>query len=66
MTWCPRSSWPPSATSTGDFAVGCDGSLAQAEVEALSGLKSIELPARLTFGTAQRLHRLGVDARAGR
>ena len=45
---------------TGDFAVGCDGSLAQGEVEELSGLKSIELPARLTFGTAQRLHRLGV------
>jgi nucleoside-diphosphate-sugar epimerase len=43
-----------------DFAVGCDGSLSQAEVEALSGMKSLELPARLTFGTAQRLHRLGV------
>ena len=45
---------------SGDFAVGSDGSLSQAEVEELSGLKSIELPARLTFGTAQRLHRLGV------
>jgi nucleoside-diphosphate-sugar epimerase len=45
---------------TGDFAVGCDGSLSQDEVEELSGLKSIELPARLTFGTAERLHRLGV------
>jgi nucleoside-diphosphate-sugar epimerase len=44
---------------TGDFAVGCDGSLSQDEVESLSGMKSIELPARLTFGTAQRLHRLG-------
>ena len=44
----------------GDFAVGCDGSLSQAEVEELSGMKSLELPARLTFGTAQRLHRLGV------
>jgi nucleoside-diphosphate-sugar epimerase len=45
---------------SGDFAVGCDGWLGQAEIEAISGLKSIELPARLTFGTAQRLHRLGV------
>lgn len=45
---------------TGDFAVGSDGWLAQAEIESLSGLKSIELPARLTFGAAQRLHRLGV------
>jgi len=47
-------------TIGGDFAVGSDGWLPQAEVEELSGLKSIELPARLTFGTAQRLHRLGV------
>jgi nucleoside-diphosphate-sugar epimerase len=45
---------------SGDFAVGCDGSLSQAEVESISGLKSLELPARLTFSTAQRLHRLGV------
>jgi nucleoside-diphosphate-sugar epimerase len=45
---------------TGDFAVGCDGWLDQDELEAISGLKSIELPAKLTFGTAQRLHRLGI------
>jgi nucleoside-diphosphate-sugar epimerase len=45
---------------SGDFAVGCDGWLEQAEVEELSGMKSIELPASLTFGTVQRLHRLGV------
>jgi len=44
----------------GELAVGCDGWLEQDEVERISGLKSIELPARLTFGTAQRLHRMGV------
>jgi len=44
----------------GDFAVGCDGWLEQGEVERISGLKSIELPAKLTFGTAQRLHRIGM------
>jgi nucleoside-diphosphate-sugar epimerase len=44
----------------GQFTVGSDGWLEQDEVEQISGLKSIELPARLTFGTAQRLHRLGV------
>ncbi|HZR50660.1 MAG TPA: NAD-dependent epimerase/dehydratase family protein [Streptosporangiaceae bacterium] len=44
----------------GELAVGCDGWLEQDEVERLSGLKSIELPARLTFGTAQRLHQMGV------
>ena len=43
----------------GDFAVGCDGWLSRAEVEELSGMKTIELPAGLTFGTAERLHRLG-------
>jgi nucleoside-diphosphate-sugar epimerase len=47
-------------TVSGDFAVGCDGSLSQAEVEEISGLKSLELPPRLTFSTAQRLHRLGL------
>jgi nucleoside-diphosphate-sugar epimerase len=45
---------------TGDVAVGCDGSLSAAEAEALSGLKPVELPARLTFGAVQRLNRLGV------
>ena len=44
----------------GGLAVGGDGWLEQSEVEDISGLKSIELPARLTFGTAQRLHRMGV------
>jgi nucleoside-diphosphate-sugar epimerase len=44
----------------GAFAVGCDGWLEQDEVERISGLKSLELPARLTFGTAQRLHQVGV------
>ena len=44
----------------GALAVGCDGWLEQDEVEQVSGLKSIELPARVTFGTAQRLHRMGI------
>jgi nucleoside-diphosphate-sugar epimerase len=45
---------------TGEFAVGCDGWLDQDAVQELSGLRGIELPAGLTFGTAQRLHRVGV------
>jgi len=44
----------------GELAVGSDRWLEQPEVEQISGLKSIELPARLTFSTAQRLHRMGV------
>ena len=45
---------------TGSFAVGCDGWLDQDEVEELSGLRRIELPAGVTFATAQRLHRAGI------
>jgi nucleoside-diphosphate-sugar epimerase len=45
---------------TADFAVGCDGWLDPGLVGALSGLKTIELPARLTLSTGQRLHRLGL------
>jgi nucleoside-diphosphate-sugar epimerase len=45
---------------TGVFAVGCDGWLEEEQIEELSGLRRIELPAGLTFGTAQRLHRIGI------
>ncbi|PRX65618.1 nucleoside-diphosphate-sugar epimerase [Nonomuraea fuscirosea] len=45
---------------SGVLAVGSDGWLEQEQVEELSGIRSLELPAGLTFGTAQRLHRLGV------
>ena len=45
---------------TGEFTVGCDGWLEQDRVEEISGLRRIELPAGLTFGTAQRLHRVGI------
>jgi hypothetical protein len=40
--------------------VGCDGWLEQPELEELSGLRRIELPPRITFATAQRLHRAGI------
>jgi nucleoside-diphosphate-sugar epimerase len=45
---------------SGAFAVGCSGWLEQQEVEQLSGLRRIELPAGVTFATAQRLHRAGI------
>ena len=44
----------------GAFAVGSTGWLEQDEVEELSGLRRIELPAGVTFATAQRLHRAGI------
>ena len=40
--------------------MGCDGWLEPEQLEELSGLKRIELPAGLTFATAQRLHRAGI------
>lgn len=45
---------------SGVVAVGSDGWLEQEQVEELSGIRRFELPAGLTFGTAQRLHRLGI------
>lgn len=44
----------------GEVAVGCDGWLDAAAIEEITGKRSFELPASLTFGTAQRLHRLGL------
>ncbi|MFC4058232.1 NAD-dependent epimerase/dehydratase family protein [Planomonospora corallina] len=45
---------------SGVVAVGGEGWLEQEQVEEMSGLRRLELPAGLTFGTAQRLHRLGI------
>nr|WP_253794688.1 NAD-dependent epimerase/dehydratase family protein [Kitasatospora paracochleata] len=44
----------------GELTVGCDGWLEQEEVESLSGIRRMELPASLALGTAARLHRLGL------
>jgi nucleoside-diphosphate-sugar epimerase len=48
------------AEVTGAFAVGSAGWLEQDQVEQLSGLRRIELPAGVTFATAQRLYRAGI------
>lgn len=45
---------------SGEVTVGCEGWLGQEEVELLSGMRRIELPAAVAFGTAERLHRMGV------
>ncbi|MWA05244.1 NAD-dependent epimerase/dehydratase family protein [Actinomadura sp. LD22] len=44
----------------GPVAVGCEGWLGPEEVTEITGKRSFELPAALTFGMAQRLHRLGM------
>lgn len=45
---------------TGTVTVGCEGWLEQDEVERISGIRGLELPSSLAFGTAERLHRLGL------
>ncbi|MEW2357294.1 NAD-dependent epimerase/dehydratase family protein, partial [Spirillospora sp. NPDC029432] len=45
---------------TGVLGVGCDGWLGAEEVAEITGKRPFELPAALTFGMAQRLHRLGM------
>jgi nucleoside-diphosphate-sugar epimerase len=47
---------------SGAFGVGCDGALAQAEVEQLAGRRRLELPASMLTSTAARLQRAGVAA----
>ncbi|WP_030451760.1 NAD-dependent epimerase/dehydratase family protein [Herbidospora cretacea] len=44
----------------GVVAVGSEGWLEMDQVEEVSGVRRFELPAGLTFSTAQRLHRLGI------
>lgn len=44
----------------GPFGVGAEGSLSSAEVERRSGMRRIEVPSAMAFGTAERLHRVGV------
>ncbi|GAA2602360.1 NAD-dependent epimerase/dehydratase family protein [Actinomadura fulvescens] len=45
---------------TGPVTVACEGWLGSDEVSEITGKRSFELPAAVTFGMAQRLHRLGM------
>lgn len=46
----------------GAVTVGCEGWLDQDQIETLTGMRRLELPAAVAFGTAERLHRVGVLA----
>lgn len=48
------------ARITGSVTVGSEGAMSQDDVESVSGMRSIELPAALALSTARRLHRVGV------
>ncbi|MGL4172665.1 MAG: NAD-dependent epimerase/dehydratase family protein [Actinomycetota bacterium] len=45
---------------TGSLTVGSDGWLSHDEVERITGMRHIEIPAALATATAQRLHRMGL------
>nr|WP_269329604.1 NAD-dependent epimerase/dehydratase family protein [Kineosporia babensis] len=44
----------------GPLTVGAAGSLDETQVETISGMRRLEVPAGLAFSTAERLHRVGV------
>ncbi len=48
----------------GVLAVGSEGSLTQAEVESIAGMKHFEVPANLAFGAVRRLHQARITPAA--
>jgi nucleoside-diphosphate-sugar epimerase len=52
--------WAALGRIDGPLTVGCEGWLSQEEVETISGLRSLVVPASMAFATAERLHRIGV------
>jgi nucleoside-diphosphate-sugar epimerase len=50
---------------TGAVTVGSEGALGDVELEQLSGMRRLEVPQGIAFGTAERLHRLGVMSMPG-
>ena len=51
--------WAALGRVDGALAVGSPGWLGQEEVERISGLRSLVVPAAMAFGAAERLHRIG-------
>jgi nucleoside-diphosphate-sugar epimerase len=52
--------WAVLGRVDGPVTVGCEGWLDQADIERISGLRSIVVPAAAAFATADRLHRAGL------
>jgi nucleoside-diphosphate-sugar epimerase len=52
--------WAATGRVAGGVTVACEGWLGQADVERISGLRSLVVPASMAFATAERLHRIGV------
>ena len=64
-TWCRRWCWPRSAASTAPSRSASDGYLDQDEVEAVTGMRRIELPARHRVRHRRAAAPARDDARAG-
>jgi nucleoside-diphosphate-sugar epimerase len=47
-------------TVSGAVTVGCDGWMAQRQVESIADMRSVVLPSAVAFATAERLHRIGM------
>ncbi|HEX3900424.1 MAG TPA: NAD-dependent epimerase/dehydratase family protein [Mycobacteriales bacterium] len=45
---------------SGAVTVGCEGWMAQRQVESIADMRSVVLPSAVAFATADRLHRIGV------
>jgi nucleoside-diphosphate-sugar epimerase len=52
--------WAATGRVSGAVTVGSDGWLEHAEVEEISGLRSLVVPSAVAYATAERLHRVGV------
>jgi nucleoside-diphosphate-sugar epimerase len=52
--------WAATGQVGGPLTVGCEGWLDRPDVERVSGLRSLLVPAAMAFSTAERLHRIGV------
>jgi nucleoside-diphosphate-sugar epimerase len=52
--------WAALGRVGGGLSVGSSGWLSQEDVERISGLRSLVVPAAMAFGAAERLHRFGV------
>lgn len=52
--------WAALRRVDGGLTVGSAGWLSQEDVERISGLRSLVVPASMAFGAAERLHRIGV------
>jgi nucleoside-diphosphate-sugar epimerase len=52
--------WAALGRVGGGLTVSSPGWLSQEDIERISGLRSLVVPAAMAFGTAERLHRIGV------